>query len=116
MDIYGKRFYIVDCDNFIFYPKVVKAIGLEISPDELSIITDNIDNITNENIQYSIEYLEYFKSFEEAKKEAERLNNILENKERADKWNNPEAVYKRKLWEEDIKRNFRNIRSNKKYQ
>lgn len=103
-ELYNKEFYIVDCYNFIFFPKIVKAVGFEISPDELLIITDMKEALLKEKKRYSLEYLEQYKDFDEARKEAERLNNLPKNKKRAEEWNNPEAVYKRKLWQEAIKR------------
>ena len=74
-ELFNKEFYIVDCKNFIFYPRIVIAIGFEMSSKELNIITDKIDILTHENRKFPIEYLEQYKSFEEARKEAERLNN-----------------------------------------
>lgn len=102
-ELFNKEFYIVDCKNFIFYPRIVIAIGFEMSSKELNIITDKIDILTHENRKFPIEYLEQYKSFEEARKEAERLNNLPKNKKRADEWNNPEAIFRRKLLEESIK-------------
>ena len=102
-ELFNKEFYIVDCKNFIFYPRIVIAIGFEMSSKELNIITDKIDILTHENRKFPIEYLEQYKSFEEARKEAGRLNNLPKNKKRADEWNNPEAIFRRKLLEESIK-------------
>lgn len=96
-EIYNKEFYIVDCEDFIFYPKIVIAIGFEISPDEFNIITDAVEHLTKENRKYPIEYLEQYKTFEEARKEAERLNNLPKNQKRANEWNSPKAIFKRKL-------------------
>lgn len=101
--LFNREFYIVNCKNFIFYPKTVRAIGFEMSSNELNIIIDEVDGLTHENIEFPIEYLEQYKTFEEAKKEAERLNNLPKNKKRADEWNSPEAIFKRKLLEESIK-------------
>ena len=94
-DVLNRFYYIVECDNFVFYPKAIIPMGFEVSPDELNIITDEVDILTKENKKYPIKCLEKFKSFEEAKTEAERLNNIPENKKRAKEWNSPEAIYKR---------------------
>lgn len=102
-ELYNKEFYIVDCSNFIFYPRIVRAIGFEISPDEINIITDAIEPLIKENRKYPIEYLEQYKTFEDAEKEAKRLNNLPENKRRADEWNSPESIFKRKLLEESLK-------------
>lgn len=101
--LFNKEFYIVDCSNFVFYPREVRAVGFEISPEGTNIIIDEVDNLIHENRRFPIEYLEKYKSFEEAKKEAERLNNIPENKKNANEWNSPEAIYKRQLLEQSIK-------------
>lgn len=103
-ELYNKEFYIVDCYDFIFFPMTARAMGYEISPDEFLIITDIEDPLLKENRRFSFKYLEKYKSFEEAKKEAERLNNLPKHKKRAEEWNNPESIYKRKLWIEAIKR------------
>lgn len=97
-DLLNKEYFIIECSNFVFYPKIIRPLGFEISPDELNIITDDVDYLTHENRKYPIEQLEKFKSFEEAKKEAERLNNIPKNKKRAMEWNSPEEIYKRNLF------------------
>lgn len=102
-ELFNKVFYIVDCNNFMFYPKIVRAVGFEMSSKELNIIIDEVDILTHENRKFLIEYLEQYRSFEEARKEAERLNNLPRNKKIADEWNSPEAIFKRKLLEESIK-------------
>lgn len=101
--LFNKEFYIVDCTNFVFYPREVRAVGFEISSEGTNIIIDEVDNLIHENRRFPIEYLEKYKSFEEAKKEAERLNNIPENKKNANEWNSLEAIYKRQLLEQSIK-------------
>lgn len=101
-ELLNKDYFVIECSNLVFYPKVVRPIGFEVSPDETNIITDEVDNLTHENRTYPIEYLENFKSFEDAKKEAERLNNIPKNKKRAMEWNSPEAVYRRYLLMQNI--------------
>lgn len=96
-EIYNKNFYIIDCENFIYYPKVVKIIAREISPN------DGISYITNENKKMYIEELKRFKNLEEAYKEAKRLNDLPKNKKRADEWNDPEEVFRRKSIEAILK-------------
>lgn len=103
-ELFNKEFYIVDCANFIFFPRVVRAVGFEMSTDELIIITDIKDCLVKENRRFSVEYLEQYKNFDEAKKEAERLNNLPKYKELADNWNSPETIFRRKLLEESIGR------------
>lgn len=102
-ELFNKEFYIVNCKNFIFYPQTVRAVGFTMSYDELNILIDEVDGLTHENMKFPIKYLERYKSFKEAKKEAERLNNLQRNKKRAEEWNSPEAIFKRKLLEENIK-------------
>lgn len=102
-ELFNKEFYIIDCDNYIFFPRVVRAIYFEVSHIDLTITIDKIDDLTGENIKFPIEYLQHFKTFEDAKKEAERLNNLPKNKKRANEWNNPEEIYKRNLYKEEFK-------------
>lgn len=103
-DLLNKDYFVIECNNFVFYPKIIRPLGFEMSAYELNIFTDDVDNLTHENRKYPIEQLEQFKSFEEAKKEADRLNNIPKNKKRAMEWNSPEAIYKRNLLMQDILR------------
>lgn len=94
-EIFKKEFYIVDCKNFIYFPRTVRVIGFEISIYEIIYITDIKEPLIHENRKMYLEELEKFKSFKEAQKEAERLNNIEENKKRAEKWNSIENIYLR---------------------
>lgn len=98
-EIFNKEFYIVDCESFIYFPRKVRVIGFEASSDEIVFITNLKEHLINENRKMYIEELERFKSFEEAKKGAERLNEIPENKKRADEWNNAKATFNRKYME-----------------
>ena len=98
-EIFNKEFYIVDCENFIYFPRKVRVIGFEASPDEIIFITNLKEHLINENRKMYIEELERFKSFEEAYKEAKRLNELPKNKKRAEEWNNENAVFKRKYIE-----------------
>ena len=98
-EIFNKEFYIVNCENFIYFPRKVRVIGLEASPDEIIFITNLEEHLINENRKMYIEELERFKSFEEAYKEAKRLNELPKNKKRAEEWNNAKAVFKRKYLE-----------------
>ena len=99
-EIFNKKFYIVDCRNFVFFPRTVRVIGFEASPDEIIFITNLKEHLIHENRRMYIEELERFKSFEEAFEEAERLNELPENKKRADDWNNAKAVFARRYLEE----------------
>ena len=98
-EIFNKEFYIVDCENFIYFPRKVRVIGFEASPDEIIFITNLKEHLINENRKMYLEELERFKSFEEAYKEAKRLNELPKNKKRAEKWNNAKAVFERKYLE-----------------
>lgn len=99
-EIFNKKFYIVCCRDFIYFPKKVRVIGFECSPDETDFIIDLEEPLTHENRRMSIEELERFKSFEEAFKEAERLNELPKNKQRAEEWNNAKAIFVRRYLEE----------------
>ena len=98
-EIFKKPFYIVDCKSFIYFPREVRVIGLELSFDETICIINLKEHLINENRRVPLEVLERFTSFEEAYKEAERLNEIPKNKKRAEEWNNAKAVFKRKYIE-----------------
>lgn len=94
-EIFKKPFYIVDCKSFIYFPREVRVIGLELSFDETICIINLKEHLINENRRVPLEVLERFTSFEEAYKEAERLNEIPKNKETASEWNSPEAIFRR---------------------
>lgn len=99
-EIFNREFYIIDCQDFVYFPRKVRVIGFECSPDEIDFIIDLEEPLTHENRRMGIEKLERFKSFEEAFEEAERLNRLPKNKKRADDWNNARAVFARKYLEE----------------
>lgn len=99
-EIFNKEFYIICCRDFVYFPKKVKVIGFEASPDEINFIIDLEEPLTHENRRMYIEELERFKSFEEAFEEAERLNELPKNKQRAEEWNNAKAVFARRYLEE----------------
>ena len=96
-EIYNKNFYIIDCENFIYYPKIVKIIAEKVSSEH------GISYITNENKKVCIEELKRFKNLEEAYKEAKRLNDLPKNKKRADEWNDPKEIFRRKSMEAILK-------------
>lgn len=101
----NKEFYIVDCQNFIYFPRVVKAIGWEMCCDEpIKYIVDiPAPYCSNENRKIYKDELERFKSFDEAKQYAEKLNNIPKNKKRAKDWNSYENQYRMLLAEQQLK-------------
>lgn len=103
-EILNKEFYVVDCFNFIYFPRIVRVIGYELLYQaEIEFITDIIESDTKKNKKMCLWELERFKSFEEAKKEAERLNNLEKNKRRANMYNSPEEIFKRKILEESLR-------------
>ena len=101
----NKEFYIVDCTNFIYFPRVVRAIGAEICYNEpIKYIVDIPESYcSNENRKIYKDELERFKSFNEAKQYAEKLNNIPKNKKRAKDWNSYENQYRMLLAEQQLK-------------
>lgn len=101
----NREFYIVDCKNFIYYPKVVKAIGFECAYGEEIQFVINIYEpyCPDKNRKMYKSELERFKTFDEAKKYAKKLNDIPENKQRANDWNNSENQYRMFLMQEKIK-------------
>ena len=101
--ILNKEFYVVDCFNFIYFPRIIRVIGFNMSYQEIEFITDIIESNIKENKKMYLWELERFKSFEEAKKEAERLNNLEKNKRRANMYNSPEEIFKRKILEESLR-------------
>lgn len=85
-----KEYYIVDCSDFVYFPRVVHVIGISFcSVDELTRYMIDIPNIIrpDEYRDVAMWELERFKTFEDATKEAERLNKIPSNRRRAKDWN-----------------------------
>lgn len=105
-DFMNREFYIVDCKNFIYYPRVVKVIGFECTYGEEIQFVINITEpySPDRNRQMYKSELERFKTFDKAKIYAEKLNNIPKNKERAKDWNSAENQYRMFLMQEEIKR------------
>ena len=75
-DFMNREFYIVDCKNFIYYPRVVKVIGFECAYGEEIQFVINITEpySPDRNRQMYKSELERFKTFDKAKKYAEKLN------------------------------------------
>lgn len=86
MNYRNREFYIVDCKDFTYFARKIHVIGFEMSPDELVFITNTKDRIFNEHRKMHKEELEQFKSFEEASSKAKQLNEMPENKKRAEQW------------------------------
>ena len=83
-----KEFYIIKCKDFIYYVQPVHIIGFGgcASDEELQYYLDAKDFMGRDEEMYMYE-LEKFKTFEEAQKEVDRLNNIPSNKKQAKQWN-----------------------------
>lgn len=86
-DYLAKEFYIIDCQDFIYFARKVHIIAIEGNMEEIRFIVDVKDKMFNEHKKMYKEELEQFKSFEEASKKAKEINEIPENKERAERWN-----------------------------
>lgn len=79
LEFINKDFYIVDCKNFIYFPRKVKISSFELQPYTYpKYFIDEYNFITQKE-------LEQFKTFEEAEKYAKMLNEIPENRKRAEK-------------------------------
>ena len=87
-ELLTKEFYIINCENFIYFVQPVHIIGVGgyACDEELHYYLDVKDFMGRDMEVYMCE-LERFKTFEEAQKEANRLNNIPSNKKRAKDWN-----------------------------
>lgn len=87
-DLLKKEFYIINCKDFIYYVQPVHIIGFGTSSDneELHYILD-IQDFMGKNVEMYMCELGKFKTFKEAQKEVDRLNNIPSNKKRAKQWN-----------------------------
>ena len=87
-EMMDKEYYMVDCHDFVYFPRIVHIVGVGASScdEELQYYVNMSDYKNSERLVYKNE-LERFKSFNEAKEYAEHLNNIPENKKRAEQWN-----------------------------
>lgn len=86
--LFDKEYYIVDCENFTYFAKVVRAIGFEQAYDEELKIIINIPEFyrPDQNRKVYITELQRFKTFKEAQQYAKKLNELPENKKRKEKW------------------------------
>lgn len=92
----NREYYIVDCEKFIYFPRIVRVIGVECcGGEEIEFIIDIPESYSPGNYRkmYRAE-LERFKTFHEAKHYAEKLNKIPKNAKRAKNWNSVENQYK----------------------
>lgn len=87
-EILEKEYYIVDCYDFVYFPRIAHIVGVGSSSVGSGLqYYINATNLNNEERIVNKNELERFKTFEEAKEYAEYLNNIPENKKKAEEWN-----------------------------
>lgn len=90
----NQEFYIVDCYNFVFYPKTVKITGIGGDYERIYFYINEKQSYSDEERYLTKEELLRFKTFQEAEEYARELNNKPENKKRAEMWNSPQTTYK----------------------
>jgi hypothetical protein len=73
-----KDFYVIDCENFVFFPRIIHIVGFEMAYNSPILFYTNIKGSRG----LYIEELERFKTFEEAEREATRLNSISDIKKK----------------------------------
>ena len=98
------KFYIIDCQDFIYFVKSVHVIGLgsRAFSSSLDFILDCENPITRDYEKVSARQL--YKNKDEAQKQVDMLNNDERNKERARKWNkNKKRILKMYFWKEWVK-------------
>ena len=89
MELLSKEYYIVDCNHFTYFARKVRIIGLGATSYNSAIeyIIDVPETYSpDNNRKMYLEELEEFKTFEEAQKEAQRLNEIPKNKKRKEEY------------------------------
>ena len=83
MELLSKEYYIVDCNHFTYFARKVRIIGGIGWGTTIEYIIDVPETYSlDTNRKMHLEELEQFKTFKEAQKEAQRLNEIPENKKR----------------------------------
>ena len=85
----NKEYYVVDCWDFVYFPRIVHIIGIGSNGhnSEIEYTLDISDNYSNDYRTMCKDQLTRFETFEKCKEYAEYLNNIPENKKRAESWN-----------------------------
>ena len=73
-----KDFYVIDCEKFVFFPRIIHIVRFEMAYNSPILFYTNIKGSRG----LYIEELERFKTFEEAEREATRLNSISDIKKR----------------------------------
>lgn len=85
MEIFDKEYYILDCENFTYFARIVHVIGIEVcgGSNEISYTIDiSHPYKANEYRTIYLWELTRFKTFKEAQEKAEYYNNLPENKKR----------------------------------
>lgn len=88
-NIFDKDYYIVDCENFTYFARKVRVIGISGGGynDEIEYIT-NLPHpfAANEHRSMYFNELTRFKTFKEAQERAKHLNENPKNKEMRERW------------------------------
>ena len=88
-NIFDKDYYIVDCENFTYFARKIKIIGISSAAynDEIEYIT-NLPHpyVANEHRSMYFNEFTRFKTFKEAQERARHLNENPKNKERRERW------------------------------
>lgn len=90
----NKEYYVVDCNNFVYFPRIVHIIGIGGSSigEEIQYYI-NMSTLGRDETMIYKNDLTRFKTFKECEEYAKKLNEIPENKKRAEKWNSIENQY-----------------------
>ncbi len=88
-DILNSTFYIVDCEEFVYFARKVRILGFGSCGYNEEI--EYISNIPEpycpgEYRKFYLSELTQYKTFKEAQNAAKKLNNIPENKKRLKRW------------------------------
>lgn len=90
-DILSKEYYIVDCEEFIYFARKVKLLGCQgicgCKFDEIEWESDIEERYSPGNYRhFYLSALTQFKTFKEAQEAAKKLNEMPENKKRFKRW------------------------------
>ena len=89
-DILNSTFYIVDCEDLVYFARKVKILGFGSRGynEEIEYISDISEpyNPFCEPRKFYLSELTQYKTFKEAQNAAKKLNNMPENKERLKRW------------------------------
>ena len=89
-DILHSTFYIVDCEEFVYFARKVKILGFGSHGynEEIEYISDISEpyNPFGEPRKFYLSALTQYKTFKEAQNAAKKLNNMPENKKRFKRW------------------------------